>query len=91
MATNRKPEAAPPQALGATAVKPVERGGWDRTRRFFYDPDTGAVMTRTGKSWLLITIFYIVFYCCLAAFWFGLLQVNGFLTLFFYEVPLRCF
>jgi len=37
--------------------------------RFLYNPDTGEVLGRTGMSWLKITVFYIIFYICLAAFW----------------------
>ncbi|XP_022688415.1 sodium/potassium-transporting ATPase subunit beta-like isoform X2 [Varroa jacobsoni] len=37
--------------------------------RFLYNSDTGEVLGRTGASWLKITIFYIIFFICLAAFW----------------------
>jgi len=37
--------------------------------RFLYNPDTGEVFGRTGLSWFKITVFYIVFFACLAAFW----------------------
>jgi sodium/potassium-transporting ATPase subunit beta len=68
--------------LGGTAIKPV---GWDRTgleafKYFLYNPDTGEVLTRTPLSWVKITVFYSVYYFCLAAFWIGCLQVF-FLTL----------
>jgi len=55
--------------LGGTAIKPVERHGWDSISHFLYDPDRGAIMGRTPKSWALITIFYIIYYTCLALFW----------------------
>lgn len=35
---------------------------------FIYNGETGEVCGRTGKSWALITIFYIIFYGCLAGF-----------------------
>lgn len=35
---------------------------------FLYNRDTGEVCGRTGKSWALITIFYVIFYGCLAGF-----------------------
>jgi len=60
---------APPQLLGGTAIKPVERHGMEKIRYFLHNPETGEVMTRTPKSWLLITVFYVIYYSCLAAFW----------------------
>ncbi len=58
-----------PAILGVTAIKPVERHGWEAVKFFFWDPKRGAVMGRTPKSWGLITSFYVVYYLCLAAFW----------------------
>jgi len=55
--------------LGGTAIKPVERHGMEAVRYFFHNPDTGEIMTRTPMSWLLITVFYVIYYSCLAAFW----------------------
>jgi len=55
--------------IGCTAIKPVERHGFDAIKWFLYDKNTGAIMGRTPKSWFLITIFYIIYYTCLAAFW----------------------
>lgn len=73
---------APPKALGGSAIKPP---GWDRTgfeafRYMIYNPDTGEILTRTPKSWLQITAFYLVYYSLLAAFWLVCLQIF-FLTL----------
>lgn len=61
--------ANPPPLLGGTAIKPVERHGMEAVRYFFHNPDTGEIMTRTPMSWLLITVFYVIYYSCLAAFW----------------------
>ncbi len=58
-----------PAILGGTAIKPVERHGWEKVKFFLWDPKAGAVMGRTPKSWALITLFYIIYYSCLAAFW----------------------
>jgi len=69
-----------PQLLGGTAIKPVERHGWERVRYFLHNPDTGAFCSRTPKSWFLIFLFYCIYYSCLAGFWYGMLQIF-FLTL----------
>jgi len=61
--------ASKPPMLGGTAIKPVERHGMEAIRYFFHNPDTGEIMTRTPLSWLLITVFYVIYYSCLAAFW----------------------
>ena len=37
--------------------------------------DTGAIMGRTPMSWLLITVFYIIYYTCLAGFWVACLYI----------------
>merc|ERR1711874_794253 len=55
--------------IGATAIKPVERHGWEAFSWFMYDKNTGAIMGRTPLSWLLITVFFIIYYSCLAGFW----------------------
>lgn len=47
-------------------AKDKESGG---VLRFLYNSDTGEVLGRTGASWFKITVFYIIFYICLAAFW----------------------
>ena len=69
-----------PQLFGAGNVKPIKRHGWDRIRYAFHNPEKGEYCSRTPKSWLLIILFYIVFYACLAGIWFGFLQIF-FLTL----------
>lgn len=55
--------------IGCTAIKPVERKGLEAISWFLYDKNTGAIMGRTPISWLKITIFYIIYYGCLAGFW----------------------
>ena len=69
-----------PQLFGAGNVKPIKRHGWDRIRYACHNPEKGEYCSRTPKSWLLIILFYIVFYACLAGIWFGFLQIF-FLTL----------
>jgi len=59
----------PALPIGATAIKPVERHGWEAFSWFMYDKNTGAIMGRTPMSWFLITVFYIIYYSCLAGFW----------------------
>jgi len=63
------PDKHPPTLLGATAFKPVERHGIEAISWFLYDRNTGAIMGRTCKSWALVTIFYLIYYSCLAGFW----------------------
>eukprot|EP00092_Neocalanus_flemingeri_P009590 GFUD01010321.1.p1 GENE.GFUD01010321.1~~GFUD01010321.1.p1 ORF type:complete len:330 (+),score=73.14 GFUD01010321.1:154-1143(+) len=58
-----------PIPIGCTALKPIERHGLEAVSWFLYDKNTGAIMGRTPLSWLLITIFYIIYYACLAGFW----------------------
>lgn len=55
--------------LGGTAVKPVERHGFEALSFFLYDPDRGAIMGRTPLSWAKIFVFYCIYYSCLALFW----------------------
>jgi len=61
--------------LGGTAIKPVERKGWEAIQYLIYNKDTGEVFTRTPKSWALIIIFYAIYYTCLAAFWAAMLTI----------------
>ena len=46
--------------LGVTAIKPPEYHGWEAVKMFFYDSEKGEYMGRTGKSWALIILFYII-------------------------------
>lgn len=50
------------------------KGGQDNGgfKRFLWNPDTSEVLGRTGASWFKITVFYIIFFAGLAAF-FGLM------------------
>ncbi len=64
-----------PTILGGTAIKPVERHGWEAVRYLIHDPDKGEYFTRTPKSWALIIIFYIIYYSCLAGFWAAMLTI----------------
>jgi sodium/potassium-transporting ATPase subunit beta len=69
-----------PTILGGTAIKPKERHGWEAVRYLIHNPETGEILTRTPKSWLLITVFYLIYYSCLAGFWAAMLNIF-FLTL----------
>lgn len=42
---------------------------------FLYDKDAGTCLGRTPRSWVEITVFYIIFYACLAGFWIACLAV----------------
>lgn len=70
-------EAAPVQALGGTAIKPVgwDRTGWEAFKYMLYDHEKGEVLTRTPLSWLKITTFYCIYYSCLAGFWIACLHI----------------
>jgi len=70
-----------PKIMGGTAIKPKEYHGWEAVSNFLYNKDTGQVCTRTPKSWALITVFYLIYYSCLAAFWAAML------TVFFQTLP----
>jgi len=65
----------PVDVLGGTAIRPVERHGMEAISWFLYNKNTGAIMGRTPTSWALITIFYIIYYACLGAFWLACLFV----------------
>jgi len=65
------------ELLGAVAIKPPgwDRSGFEAFRYFLYDPDNGTFLSRTPKSWALITIFYTIYYSLLAAFWYVCLLI----------------
>ncbi|CAJ0569391.1 unnamed protein product, partial [Mesorhabditis spiculigera] len=46
--------------------------GW---KEFLYNKRRGTCLGRTSKSWFQITVFYIIFYALLAAFWVGCLAI----------------
>jgi sodium/potassium-transporting ATPase subunit beta len=52
-----------------TAIKPPDRTAWEGFKFFMYDPDKGAYLGRTPKSWGLISAAYLVYYIFLALFW----------------------
>jgi len=66
-----------PATLGGTAIKPEgwDRTGWESFKYMLYDPNTGAILTRTPLSWLKITIFYLIYYSLLAGFWIACLFI----------------
>merc|ERR1712242_515647 len=48
---------------------------WEAFGYFLYDPDNGTFLSRTPLSWLKITVFYTIYYSCLAAFWYVCLLI----------------
>jgi len=73
----------PDTLLGGTAIKPVgwDRTGWEAIKYLIWNPETGQVLTRTPLSWLKISVFYCIYYGCLAAFWAAMLNI------FFITIP----
>ncbi len=65
----------PPQLLGGTAIRPVERHGLEAIKYLIYNKETGEIFTRTPKSWFLIFLFYCIYYSLLALFWYGMLTL----------------
>jgi len=63
------------KVVGATAMKPDKKEGLAGFLEFLYNKKNGTVMGRTGKSWAKITVFYIIYYSCLAGFWAAMLAV----------------
>jgi len=54
-------------------------------KEFIWNSEEKTFLGRNGTSWLKITIFYIIFYCCLVAFWSGCLAI--FLQTVSYKEP----
>ena len=65
------------ELLGAGAIKPPgwDRTGWETFRYFLHDPEKGTFLSRTPLSWLKISLFYTVYFSCLAGFWYGCLLI----------------
>lgn len=75
-----EPEPEPEQEETGGAqmkVQQKKQGCLKATCNFFYNPETGKVMGRSGLSWLKIIIFYIIFYFVVFGFFFML--IFGFL------------
>jgi len=47
---------------------PASQSKWQSFKSGLWDPQAKTLLGRTGASWAKITIFYLIYYCCLAAF-----------------------
>jgi sodium/potassium-transporting ATPase subunit beta len=61
--------------MNSRTVAKKNKGKLHSFLTFLYDRQHGTCLGRTAKSWLQITVFYIIFYSCLAAFWMACLAV----------------
>jgi len=57
------------------AIKPVEKPGWEGFKEFVWNTETSEFLGRTGSSWFKITVFYIIYYAFLAAFFIAMLLI----------------
>lgn len=60
---------------GETYKPHEEETKWQSCMKMIWNSETKECLGRTGLSWLKITVFYIVFYACLSAFWLCMLVV----------------
>jgi len=48
--------------------QPASQSKWQSFKSGLWNSETGEFLGRTAASWAKITIFYLIYYCCLAAF-----------------------
>jgi len=57
------------------AIKPEIKPGWEGFKEFIWNGETSEFLGRTGVSWFKITVFYVVYYAFLTAFFIAMLLV----------------
>lgn len=75
MASKDKNDTKAPPAQYQFAIKPEEKPGWEGFKQFLWNSETSEFLGRTASSWFKITVFYIIYYAFLTAFFIAMLLI----------------